>query len=275
MPKKELTIIKPQHGWLMVDPRELWRFRETLYYFVWRDIKVRYKQTVLGFAWAILQPLLMMLIFSIFLGRIVRMSSHGIPYPVFSYAGLLPWTFFSNGVNQATSSLVSSANLINKVYFPRLLIPVAAIISGVIDFLLAFTVLLGMMVVYRIPLTGDIVWLPFFLLLAVVTSVGIGLWLTALNIMFRDVRYIVPFLLQLGMFATPVIYPSSLLPRSLRWLLGFNPMAGVVEGFRWSLLGIKYVPGPLIWISVLISLVILVTGVFFFRRMEKFFADVA
>jgi len=269
-----VTIIRPSRGWISLNLRDLWEYRELLYFLTWRDVKVRYKQTVLGAAWAIIQPFFTMVVFSLFFGKLAKMPSDDIPYPIFSYAALVPWTFFANGLGQASASLVGSANLIKKVYFPRLVVPISAVISGVVDFVLAFVVLLGMMLFYGIVPTAAIVWLPLLLLLALVTSLGVGLWLTAMNVQFRDVRYAVPFLVQAWMFATPIAYPSSLLDEPWRTLYGINPMAGVVEGFRWALLGTETVPGPLVLVSALVAVGLLISGAFYFRRMEKTFADV-
>jgi len=269
-----VTIIRPSRGWISLNLRDLWEYRELLYFLTWRDVKVRYKQTVLGAAWAIIQPFFTMVVFSVFFGKLAKMPSDGIPYPIFSYAALVPWTFFANGLSQSSSSLVASANLIKKVYFPRLVVPISAVISGVVDFVLAFVVLLGMMLFYGIVPTAAIVWLPVLLLLALVTSLGVGLWLTAMNVQFRDVRYAVPFLVQAWMFATPIAYPSSLLDEPWRTLYGINPMAGVVEGFRWALLGTETAPGPLVLVSALVAVGLLISGAFYFRRMEKTFADV-
>ena len=266
--------IAPTKGWVSLRLRELWEYRELLYFLVWRDVKVRYKQTVLGAAWAIIQPLFTMAVFSLFFGRLAKIPSDGIPYPIFSYAALVPWTFFAQGLNQASNSLVGGANLLKKVYFPRLAMPIATVLSGVIDFALAFIVLIGMMLVYGIMPTINTLWLPLFLLLALITSLGAGLWLSAMNVQFRDVRYTVPFITQFWMFATPIVYPSSLLPEPWRTLYGINPMAGVVEGFRWALLGTDTAPGPIIIVSSLAALMLLVSGAFYFRRMEKTFADV-
>jgi lipopolysaccharide transport system permease protein len=240
----------------------------------WRDIKVRYKQTALGAAWAIIQPFFTMVVFSIFFGKLAKVPSDGIPYPIFAYSALVPWTFFANGLNQSSNSLVGSANLIKKVYFPRLVVPISSVISGVFDFILAFVVLLGMMLYYGIFPTVSIVWLPFLLLLTFITSLGVGLWLSALNVQFRDVRYTVPFLTQFWLFATPIAYPSSLLSEPWRTLYGINPMVGVVEGFRWALLGTDTAPGPIIIVSTVVALVVFVGGAFWFRKMEKTFADV-
>jgi lipopolysaccharide transport system permease protein len=269
-----ITVIKPSRGWLALNMREVWEYRELLYFLTWRDIKVRYKQTVIGAAWAILQPFFTMVVFSLFFGRLARMPSDDIPYPIFSYAALVPWQFFASGLSQSSGSLVASANLIKKVYFPRLVIPISAVLSGGVDFVLAFVVLLGMMLFYGIVPTAAILWLPLLLLLALVTSLGVGLWLTAMNVQFRDVRYAVPFLIQAWLFATPIAYPSSLLDEPWRTLYGVNPMVGVVEGFRWALLGMETAPGPLILVSTAVALGLLVSGAFYFRRMEKTFADV-
>jgi len=269
-----VIVVKPSKGWISLKLRETWQYRELLYFLTWRDIKVRYKQTVLGAAWAIIQPFFTMIVFSIFFGRLARMPSDGLPYPIFAYAALVPWTFFANGLNQASNSLVGSANLIKKVYFPRLVVPISSVISGVFDFMLAFVVLLGMMLYYGIFPTVNIVWLPFLLLLTLTTSLGVGLWLSALNVQFRDVRYTVPFLTQFWLFATPIAYPSSLLSEPWRTLYGINPMVGVVEGFRWALLGTDTAPGPIIIVSSFMALTLLAGGAFYFRRLERTFADV-
>jgi lipopolysaccharide transport system permease protein len=270
----DVIIVKPSKGWISLKLKELWEYRELLYFMAWRDIKVRYKQTVLGAAWAIIQPFFTMVVFSIFFGKLARVPSDGLPYPIFAYAALVPWTFFANGLNMASNSLVGSANLIKKVYFPRLVVPISGVISGVVDFVLAFAVLLGMMLFYGILPTVNIVWLPFFVLLIFITALGVGFWLSALNVQFRDVRFTVPFLTQFWLFATPIAYPSSLLSEPWRTLYGINPMVGVVEGFRWALLGADTAPGPIIVVSALVALAILVGGAFYFRRMEKTFADV-
>jgi len=253
---------------------ELWEYRELLYFLVWRDIKVRYKQTALGATWAIIQPFFTMVVFSLFFGRLARMPSDGIPYPIFSFAALVPWSFFANGLSQSSNSLVGSSNLITKVYFPRLIIPLASSFSGVVDFLIAFAVLIVMMLYYSLLPTLNVLWLPLFFLLAMVTSLGVGLWLSALNVEYRDVRFIVPFITQFWLFVTPIAYPSSLLPEPWHTLYGLNPMVGVVEGFRWALLGTKTAPGPIIAVSSAAAIVILITGAFYFRRMEKTFADI-
>jgi lipopolysaccharide transport system permease protein len=269
-----VTRIRPSRGWVSLKLDELWAYHELLYFLVWRDIKVRYKQTVLGAAWAILQPFMTMVVFSLFFGKLGKIPSEGVPYPIFSFAALVPWTFFATGLGQGANSLVGSQNLIKKVYFPRLVIPIASVLSGVVDFALAFLVLLGMMLFYGIVPTLNVLWLPLLLLLALVTSLGVSLWLSALNVQFRDIRYTVPFLTQFWLFATPIAYPSSLLPEPWRTLYGLNPMAGVVEGFRWALLGTATRPGPMILVSTVAAVTLLVTGAFYFRRMEKTFADV-
>jgi len=228
----------------------------------------------LGAAWAIIQPFFTMVVFSIFFGRLAGMPSDGVPYPVFSFAALVPWTFFANGLNQSSNSLVNSAQLIQKVYFPRLIVPIATVLSGVVDFALAFVVLLGMMVYYGLLPTVNVLWLPGYLLLALITSLGVGLWLSTLNVEYRDVRYTVPFITQFWLFATPIAYPSTLLSEPWRTLYGINPMVGVVEGFRWALLNTDTRPGPMIFASWLMAVAILVSGAFYFRRMEKTFADV-
>jgi len=266
--------IEPSQGWVSLRLLELWECRELLYFLTWRDIKVRYKQTVLGAAWAIIQPFFTMIVFSVFFGRLARIPSDGIPYPVFSYAGLVPWTFFANGLNESAASVVGSAHLIRKVYFPRLIVPISSVLSGLVDFVLSFAVLLGMMLYFGVMPTRSIVWLPGLVLLALVTCLGVGLWLSALNVQFRDVRYTVPFLTQFWLFATPIAYPSSLLPEPWRTLYGINPMAGVVEGFRWALLGTHTAPGPIMIVSCAAALALLVSGLFYFRRMERTFADI-
>jgi len=269
-----VTIVKPSKGWVSLKLGELHEYRELIYFLTWRDIKVRYKQTVLGAAWAIIQPFFTMVVFSLFFGKLAKVPSDGIPYPIFAYAALVPWTFFANGLSQSSNSLVGNANLIKKVYFPRLVVPVSSVISGLVDFVLAFIVLVGMMLVYGIFPTINIVWLPCLLLLTLVSALGVGLWLSAMNVQFRDVRYTVPFLTQFWLFATPIAYPSSLLSEPWRTLYGINPMVGVVEGFRWALLGADTAPGPIIVVSALVALALLVGGAFYFRRMEKTFADV-
>jgi lipopolysaccharide transport system permease protein len=266
--------LQPSNGWRALNLREFWQYRELLYFLSWRDIKVRYKQTALGALWAILQPFLTMIVFSLFFGNLAKMPSDGIPYPIFAFAALVPWTFFANGLTQSGNSLIQSAGMLKKVYFPRLIVPISSVISGAVDFVFAFLVLIGMMFWYGIIPTVNVVWLPLLLVLAFGTALGVGLWLSAMNVQFRDVRYTIPFLTQFWLFATPIAYPSSLLSEPWRTIYGLNPMVGVVEGFRWALLGTATAPGPLIMVSALTMLTILVTGLFYFRRMESTFADV-
>ncbi len=268
------TRRSPSKGWARPKFRELWDYRDLLFFFAWRDIKVRYKQTVLGGLWAILQPLFTMVIFSLFFGRLANVPSDGLPYPIFSYAALVPWTFFANAVTQASNSLVLSANMIKKIYFPRLTLPMATALAGIIDFVLAFAVLLGMMLYYGLVPTVNVLWLPLFLLLALITSLGVSLWLSALNVQFRDVHYTIPFLTQAWLLITPIAYPSSLLTEPWQTVYGLNPMAGVVEGFRWALLGTGTAPGPMTIVSAVVALALFAGGAFYFRRMEQGFADV-
>jgi homopolymeric O-antigen transport system permease protein len=267
--------IEPPSGWVSLRLGELWEYRELLYFLVWRDIKVRYKQTALGAAWAILQPVLTMVVFSVFFGRLAKVPSDGIPYPVFALAALVPWQLFAYSVSESTNSLVVSQNLIKKVYFPRLVIPVASVLAGLVDFAISFVALIGLMTYYGIRPTAAIAILPLFILLAVASALCVGLWLSALNVQFRDVRYTIPFLTQFWMFVTPVAYPSSLIPGKWRTVFGLNPMAGVVEGFRWALLGKATSLGPLLAVSIAVVVVLLFGGLVYFRRMESTFADVA
>ena len=269
----KLTIVDPSSGWAALRLGELWAYRELLFFLVWRDVKVRYKQTALGVAWAVLQPLLTMFVFSLFFGRLARMASDGLPYPVFNLAGLVPWTFFAFGVNEAATSVVGSRQLITKVYFPRLAIPLATVLAGLVDFAIAFLLLLGVMAWYGIvPGLEALVVIPL-VLLAFVTALGVGLWLAALNVQYRDVRYVLPFLTQLWLFATPIVYPSSLVPAAWRPVYGLNPMVGVVDGFRWALLG-SAPPGPILAVSTCAALALALGGIFYFRRMERAFADI-
>jgi lipopolysaccharide transport system permease protein len=268
-------FIRPSRGWVSLKLGELWAYRELLYFLTWRDVKVRYKQTVLGVAWAIIQPFMTMVVFSLFFGRLAKVPSDGIPYPIFSYAALVPWTFFASRLSQASNSLVTGSNLIKKVYFPRLAIPVGTVLGGIVDFGLSFIVLLLMMLYYGIVPTVNVIWLPLFLLLAIGTALGASLWLSAMNVQFRDVRYTVPFITQFWMFITPIAYPTSLIENTyFRVAYSLNPMVGVVDGFRWALLGTDTAPGLSIIISSITSLLLLVSGAFYFSRMEKTFADV-
>ena len=267
------AIIQPSKGWVSLRLREFWEFRELLYFLVWREVKIRYKQTAIGAAWAIIQPLFTMVIFSIFFGRLAKVPSDGIPYPVFSLSGTVIWTFFANGLTQSSGSLVENSNLISKIYFPRLIVPVASVLSGLVDFAIGFSLLLIFIAANGIHPTMRILWLPAFLLLAIATALGAGLWLSALNVEYRDVRYVVPFLVQLWMFATPVAYPSSLLHEPFRTIYALNPLAGVVEGFRWALLGSSQTPTSMLVVSSAMAVFAVVSGAFYFRRMEKTFAD--
>ena len=266
--------IRPTKGWASLQLRALWEYRELLYFLAWRDIKVRYKQTVLGAAWAIIHPVATMLIFTIIFGRLAKIPSDNIPYPIFCFCALLPWNYFASAFSRSTGSLVSNTHLISKVYFPRLIIPISSLLSGLLDFAIAFLVLIGMMFYYHIVLTITILWLPVFMLMAIATALGVGLWLGALNVQYRDIGYLVPFLSQVWMYATPVVYPSSLIPEKWRLIYGLNPMAGVVEGFRWALIGRGTKPGYMFLVSALATIILLVSGAFYFRRMEKTFADI-
>jgi len=267
-------VIRPATGWTAPELKEVWAYRELLYFLTWRDIKVRYKQTALGAAWAVIQPFFMMLVFSLFFGRLAGVPSDNIPYPVFVFCALLPWQLFAQALAESSNSLVANERLITKVYFPRLVVPIAAVLGGLVDFAIAFVVLLGMMAYYGIVPGLAVIYLPLFVLLAVMTALGVGLWLSALNVQYRDVRYTLTFLTQFWMFLTPVAYPSSIVPEKWRALYGLNPMAGVVEGFRWALLGKTEAPGPLLAVSVVAVVVILVGGLYYFRRMEETFADI-
>ena len=265
--------IRPPQGWSSLGLRELWEYRELLYFLVWRDVKVRYKQTALGAAWAVIQPVFMMVAFSLFFGKLGGIPSDGVPYPVFTFCALLPWQLFAHALTESSNSLVGNQNLLTKVYFPRLVVPISAVLGGLVDFAIAFVILLGMMAYFGIVPGVAVLTLPFFILLAVMTALGVGLWLSALNVQYRDVRYTIGFLIQFWLFATPVAYPSSLIPEGWRALYGLNPMAGVVEGFRWALLGKAAAPGPLLAVSVGVVVLIFVSGLYYFRRMEETFAD--
>jgi lipopolysaccharide transport system permease protein len=267
-----ITDIEPAQGVRPFDLRELWAFRELLYFLVWRDIKVRYKQTVLGALWAVLQPVMTMAIFAVFLGRLAHVPSDGLPYPLFSFAGLVPWTYFATAITSGALSVVGSQQLISKVYFPRLLIPLAATVTPLVDFALSMLTLLAMLWWYRVVPGAALLWLPLFVLLALVTAFAVSTWLSTLTVVYRDVRHIVPFFIQFWMFATPVAYPASLVPAPWRLVYGVNPMVGVVEGFRWALVG-GPAPGPMMLVSTAVVLVLLVTGLVFFRRSEGTFAD--
>jgi lipopolysaccharide transport system permease protein len=270
----QAILIEPPGRWEALELRELWRCRELLYFLVWRDIKVRYKQTMIGAAWAILQPFLTMVVFSILFGGLLSVPSEGVPYPIFSYTALLPWNFFAGALTRSGNSLVSDTNLISKVYFPRLVLPLSAVMSLVLDFAIAFIILLIMMIYYGIVPGVGVLTLPLFLLLALMTALACGVWLSAVNIKYRDVAYVIPFLTQFWLFVTPVAYPSTIIPERWRLLYSLNPMVGVVEGFRWALLGRENLAWDLVFVSVLVVLALLISGLFYFRRMEHQFADV-
>lgn len=297
----EIIVIDSRPDTLWQGLRELLRYREMVFFLAWRNIRVRYQQTVLGMLWAVIQPFMTMIVFSLFFGGLAQIPSDGVPYPVFSFTALVPWALFSTSITQSAQSLVGNANMIRKVYFPRLVIPLSTTLSVVVDFVLAFIVLLGMIVFFMltqpialllseslsalapldlpvlvdpvIQITENVVFLPLFFLLALTTSLGVGLWFSALNVQFRDIRYTIPFITQLWLFITPIVYPSSLLDEPLRTLYGINPMAGVVEGFRWALLGVDTAPGPIILLSSLVALMLLVSGLWYFKRVEDSFAD--
>jgi lipopolysaccharide transport system permease protein len=266
--------ITPPGQWWKLPLREVWEYRELLYFFVWRDVKIRYKQTAIGATWAVLQPFLTMLVFSLFFGKLAHLQSEGLPYPVFSYCGLLPWTYFAGALASSTSTIVESQRLITKVYFPRLILPLSSVVSGLVDFGISFLMVVVLMIYYGVHPAITMVWLPAFLLLALLTALGVGLWLSALNAIYRDVRYVLPFLVQFWLFASPVVYASSLIPAKWRWLYGLNPMAGVIEGFRWSLTGHGEPPGHMVFVSAAAVIAVLLSGAAYFQRMETTIADV-
>jgi lipopolysaccharide transport system permease protein len=272
--ESSVVRIEARRGWLALDLPELWAYRDLIYFFVWRDIKVRYKQTVIGAAWAVLQPVLTMLVFSLFFGRLAKIPSQGLPYPIFYYAALLPWMYFATAMQGATNIVVENQRVITKIYFPRVVLPIASVTSGLLDFAISFCVFLVLMAFYHIVPTAAVVWLPFFTLLAVLTALGVGLWLSALNAIYRDVRYVVPFLVQFWMFASPVAYPSSLVPEKWRWLYGLNPMAGVIEGFRWALTGHGEPPSILLAASSIAVVLLVLSGLVYYHAVEGTIADV-
>jgi len=273
LPKEPLVVVEANDTWSAINFSELWSFRELLYFLTWRDIKIRYKQTELGIAWAILQPLITMLVFTLFFGRLAGVPSDNLPYPVFAYAGLLAWTFFANAITTSGNSLINSTHLITKVYFPRIIIPSASVAAGLVDFAIAFGIMVVLMAYYRVALTWNILMFPLIVTLITLLALGMGMWLSALNVKYRDVRFALPFLVQLWMFISPVIYPASFLPAKFRWLLSLNPMTGLIEGYRSSLLGL-----PFNWTSLAasagITLILLIYSSYIFRRMEKSFADI-
>jgi len=273
-PIQPLIKIRPSKGWVALQLRDLWVYRELFYFLTWRDIKVRYKQTVLGALWAIIQPLFTMLLFTLFFGKLGHIPSDGVPYPIFAYAGLLPWTFFSNAVTNSSNSLVGSANLITKVYFPRMIIPGAAVLAGLVDLAIAFIILVGLMFYYRVALSWSLLAVPLLVVLTSLLAIGVGMWASALNVKYRDIRYALPFLIQLWMFFSPVIYPVSLMPQKWRWILWLNPLSGIIEGFRSSLFGVNQFDWTALGISIAMTLGILVYSAYSFRRMERVFADI-
>lgn len=270
---EEITLIKPSKGWGSLNLRELWIYRELVYFLTWRDLKVRYKQTALGAGWAILQPVLSMVVFSIFFGGLLNVDSGDVPYPIFSYAAILPWGVFAKALNDTGRSLVSNRAMLTKIYFPRMVIPLASVFSSLADFLIAFVVMLGLMYYYQIAPTSNIWTLPLFLLLAVITALGVGLWLSAMNVLYRDIGYMIPYITQLWFYLTPIVYSASEVPEQWQFFYALNPMVGVVEGFRWALLGTSDAPSPMIAVSAVIALIVFMTGMYYFRRMERTFAD--
>jgi lipopolysaccharide transport system permease protein len=273
LPDGPLVVIEPSKSWVALDLRDIWTYRELLYFLVWRDVKVRYKQTLLGAAWAIIQPLFTMLIFSLLFGKLAGIKSDGVPYPIFAYAGLLPWTFFSNAVTNSGNSLVGSANLITKVYFPRLVIPAAAVLAGLVDFFFAFLTMIALMFYYRVSPSISLLALPVLVLLTSALALAVGMWMSALNVKYRDVRYALPFLIQLWMFASPILYPLSLVPAKWHWLISLNPLTGIVEGYRASLFNLPF-DWRALGVSSLLTMLALVYSLFSFKRMERKFADI-
>lgn len=274
MPEEYTLKIKPSKGWISLNLKDLWNYRELLYFLTWRDIKIRYKQTLIGATWAILQPFFTMVVFSVFFGRIVKIPSEGIPYPIFSYSGLLLWIYFSSAVANSGNSVIGSSNLITKVYFPRLIIPLSAALPGIVDYFIALCILILMMLFYGFVPNLFIIFLPLVVFFAFISATGLGLWLSALNVKYRDVKYAIPFFIQLLLFATPVIYPATMLPQRFRWLLSLNPISGIIDAHRACILGYKPIDWPLLGISILVSLFIFITGLYYFRRTERSFADV-
>jgi lipopolysaccharide transport system permease protein len=273
LPNEPLVVIQPRNNWTLLSLKDIWAYRELLFFLTWRDVKVRYKQTALGAAWAILQPLFMMLIFTIFFGRLAGVASAGIPYPLFALAGLVPWTFFANAITASGNSLVGSANLITKVYFPRLIVPAAAMLAGLVDFLLAFLILVLLMVYYRVTPTIQILFLPVLVLLTALFSLGVGTWMSALNVKYRDVRFALPFLIQLWLFVSSVILPSTSIPPKWRWLIMLNPMSGIIEGYRASLFGLPF-DWTALGIASALTILVLLYAIYAFGRVERSFADI-
>jgi lipopolysaccharide transport system permease protein len=274
-PKKtNVVLIRPSKGWVGLRLGDLWEYRELIYFLTWRDIKVRYKQSVLGIMWAIINPFMSMVVYTIFFGTLAKIPSDGVPYPIFSYTGLLPWILFSSALSVASRSMVSSGNMISKIYFPRMIVPLASVMASVVDFLIAFVILIGMMIFYSVTPTIAMLWLPLLILLALISALGVGFWSSALMVRYRDVGYLMPFVTELWKFITPVVYPASMIPEKWRLLYALNPMTGVVEGFRYALLGTTQgISLPMILVSSGIAILVLISGLFYFRRMEKQFAD--
>jgi lipopolysaccharide transport system permease protein len=270
----ELVTIKPVKGWVPLNLKDLWHYRELIYFLTWRDLKVRYKQSVLGVLWALLKPFMNMVVFTIFFGQLAKIPSDGIPYPIFSYTGLLPWGFFAAALEVSARSMLQSGGMVSKIYFPRIIVPLSSVFANLVDFLIAFTILIGMMIYYQITPTIHTLWLPVFILLAMITAIGVGLWFSALLVMYRDVNYMLPFITEIWKFVSPVVYSATLIPAKWQWLYSINPMAGVVTGFRWALLGQpETISFSSLAISGAISLLIFISGLYFFRRMERVFAD--
>ena len=269
-----LTVIESQTGWRMVDWHELWQYRDLFFFLVWRDIKTRYAQSVLGVGWAVIQPVFSMIVFTIVFGKLAGISSDGIPYPIFNYAGLVPWIYFSGSLTAATGSLVSSKSMITKIYFPRLIIPIAPVIGKLVDFAIAMLLLFGMMLWFKISPTVWALTTPFLIILMMLTAGGAGMWLTALSVQYRDINYGMGFLIQLLMYAAPVVYPASSVPEQYRLLYALNPMVGVIEGFRSALLGTNPMPWDFIAVGSVTAFLIAISGIAYFRRMERIFADV-
>jgi lipopolysaccharide transport system permease protein len=276
VPSHEPTTIyiKPSHGLAALNLRDLWIYRELVFFMVWRDVKVKYKQTLLGMAWAVIQPVMTMLVFTFLFGKVAKLPTDGIPYPVFAFTALLPWGLFVTALNQGSRSLVAHNNMVTKIYFPRLILPMSSVFAGLVDFAIAFVILVGLMFYYKVTPAWNIIWtLPLFLLLAVITALGVALWLSAINVKYRDVNQALPFLTQFWLFATPVAYSASVIPEQWQIIYSLNPMAGVVNGFRWALLGAGNGPDAALWVSVAISVLVLVSGLFYFRSTERTFAD--
>ncbi len=272
--QSDLVTIKPAKGWVPLNLKDLWHYRELIYFLTWRDLKVRYKQSVLGVLWAILKPFMNMVVFTIFFGELAKIPSDGIPYPIFSYTGLLPWGFFAAALDVSARSMLQSGSMVSKIYFPRIIVPLSSVFANLVDFLIAFVILIGMMIYYQIVPTINTLWLPVFILLAMITAIGVGLWFSALLVMYRDVNYMLPFISEIWKFISPVVYSATLIPEKWQWLYSINPMAGVVSGFRWALLGQpETISFGSLAISGGISLVVFISGLYFFRRMERIFAD--